>query len=127
MRSRSVVCTAMRTLASRSSTIIRTLSAFAILVTPSACSHGAYRPARIGDVNAKIVAIVWPSVYTSALTPQSWRASPWYRLHDDEVTPWRVIIAVDRSACVEYDGDVSDPRATEAYVCKSAWRYARAR
>lgn len=92
------------------------------------CAHGSVaRPARIGDVNAKIVAIVWPSVYTSPLDATSWRASPWYRLHDDEVTPMRVIIAVDRSACIEYDGDVSDPRATEAYVCKSAWRYARAR
>lgn len=119
--------TAMRTLASSSSRIARTLSAFAILATSSACSHGTYQPARIGDVNAKIVAIVWPSVYTSPLDATSWRASPWYRLHDDEVTPMRVIIAVDRSACIEYDGDVSDPRATEAYVCKSAWRYARAR
>lgn len=99
-----------------------------MLAILSACSRGGIQRApRIGDVNAKVVAIVWPSVYTSPLNSQSWRASPWYRLHDDEVTPMRVIIAVDRSACVEYDGDVSEPRATEAYICKSAWRYARAR
>lgn len=110
-------------------TSARWLSAFAILLTASvlSCAHGnIVRPARIGDENTKIVAVVWPSFVTRPLTPDAWRGSPWFR-DEDMVTPSRVVISTDRYACIIVDGDVREPRATETWTCAGSWRYPRMR
>jgi hypothetical protein len=94
----------------------------------SSCAHpGGIAPrSRAGDDNTKVVAFLWPSEITRPLTPEAWRHSPWFR-DEDVITPSRVVIATDRSACIMPDGDVSQPRATETYHCAGGWRYPRNR
>ena len=85
------------------------------------------RPGSVDPLaNTKVVAVLWPSVQTVPLTPERWRASPWFR-SEDIITPSRVVIAVDRYACIMRDGDVSNPKATERFYCVDGWRYPRSR
>jgi hypothetical protein len=92
------------------------------------CASGALRPEpRITDANTKIVGVLWPSEITAPLTPEAWRASPWFRDEDDLVTPSRVVIAVDRYACIMRDGDVRVPIPTHNFTCADQWRYPRTR
>lgn len=105
---------------------IRLIASLCTSLLIAACAHNARPEARVGDANTKIVGVLWPSYNTVSLTPEAWRASPWWR-EDDTITPSRVVIAVDRFACIMRDGDVRDPRPTYAFTCADAWRYPRAR
>jgi hypothetical protein len=105
---------------------IRSLASICSLVV-LACVSGNLRPApRITDANTKTVGVVWPSDITAPMSTEAWRASPWFR-DGDMVAPSRVVIAVDRFACIMRDGDVRDPRPTQPFTCADQWRYPRSR
>lgn len=97
-----------------------------VLLVVGACARNPQPESRLTDANTKVVGVVWPSEITSPMSPEAWRASPWWR-EEDVVTPSRVVISVDRYACIMRDGDVSDPRPTHAFTCASPWRYPRNR
>src|SRR5258706_11009078 len=86
-----------------------------------ACARGNVRTGpRLTDPNVRVVAFVWPSINTVPMSGPAWRASPWFR-DEDMVTPSRVVIAVDRFACIMRDGDVRDPQPTQPFVCQDQW------
>jgi hypothetical protein len=109
--------------------VFRTLGIASLCISLVACAHGGgIRPEpRITDANTQIVAFVWPSEITAPLSPEAWRASPWFRPEIDLVAPSRVVISTSRRACIMRDGDVRDPRPTHPFRCESEWRYARSR
>lgn len=131
MRNDSRASTAAHSLSFVSRTLARWLFAARILliVSVSSCARGVLqRPEpHVTDANTQVVAFLWPSVeLTTPLTPELWRASPWYR-DEDLVTPSRVVISTGRFACIMRDGDTRQPRATQPFTCADAWRYPRSR
>ncbi len=98
-----------------------------LLIGMAACAHGNLQPEpRVTDANSKIVGVVWPSIHTIPMSPDAWRASPWWR-EGEVVTPSRVVISADKYACILRDGDVRDPLPMQPFQCADAWRYPRSR
>jgi len=107
--------------------ILKILKLAPLVALVLGCS-GTVRPmARPGTANGKLVKVLWPSVDTTPLTVESWQRSPWYRFQTDVITPSRVVISIDNYACIMRDGDVSDPRPGQTFICQDQWRMARYR
>jgi len=53
--------------------------------------------------------------------PLGWRSSSWFRLND-VLTPVKVVIAGDETACVIWEIEVTPVRVGDYYACKTKWR-----
>jgi len=96
--------------------------AFLLVALITACAHGSIRvPARAADPGARLVRGVWYNP-----NPEVWRHSYWFRADVDMVTPMRVVISSDESACI-MDMGVDEPREGEFYTCPTTWRYPQRR
>ena len=71
---------------------------------------------RLGEKGSKVVDRIWYNP-----DPNVWKRSPWYNLHTDVVTPFRVVISTTDWACI-MDIGADEPRHLDNYICKSGWR-----
>lgn len=92
------------------------------LMLLASCASGQLpAPARAGAPDTRIVDHVWYNPQ-----PGEWRRSPWFRQGVDDVTPVRIVISTDDSACI-MGTEVDEPLPLTYHACPTGWRYARAR